>query len=733
MPVNRFATAGLCLAIALQGAVYGGAIAAAAVEPGAGISSAMTITAPFPDTPRQVDGDQTRHFPGTDGDPSVALEITAQAFSLSPGSELWIDALVRFADGRPISDTPALAVSVSPPVQSLAALRSLLEDPDGVKFREVARLPIETPPPPAGTPGAPTSSAVTFRATVNAEAYGRSVVSFPATGVYLVRLSLRDGSRADRTLGGAETFVEFSFSRAPSPLYTAVVAPFAAPPLTGPLSVNGELGPDTSPPSGEIERLVRLGRDYEAGGDFPLSLAIQPSTLSDLAVAAEAGDTGAEQALSSMARSARSPNGELISLPFSVLPTLFYSSPQLHRDLSSEWELGQSVLDAFTERTVTTEVALPPLGGFDREALDRAGESGFGSAILHSTDYSGEGPPSKIQPVLAESSGGALTTYPVFDEVSPALSALDSKRLRLSPAAVAATLVVMAIESPSPRGALLLPPYTWNPEPGGLSALLSMLGQTQWIRPVRLTELLENVPLALRSRRARAIAQVRPTAPQSQPTGPTAALEDASIAVAGLESMAGAGSPLGTVARTAFAQAPSAALAADPASVDGDAVALTERAYRRVSQHVRDTAAKVSIPPATGITLTAQSSLIPLRIENPLAQPIEVAVNLQSDKLLFVQGERMSPVAVPPGGLTLNIPVEAVATGAFTLHVSLSSPDGRLILATRQLQIRFMRVGPLAIFLGLGALAVLALWWIRQTVSRRRPPRTPPSDDYPPA
>lgn len=657
---------------------------------------------------------------------SLEIEITAQAFSVSPGSQLWVEALISIPGRDSVSESLGVAVQVGRPIQSLSALRAAAEDPRGATLRTVAEFPVSLPPRSDATAAGPMSVPVSYRAAVNAPPSEESAISFPATGVYLLQLSLHSGSPSTDALATAETFVEFSYSRPDPRLLAALVAPIAAPPTTGPLASDGGHGAQSDRSSQEIDRISRLARSYEAAGTLPLTLAIQPSTLSDLVAAADFPDATAGNLLGSLLGLAPRPEHELLPLPFSVLPASFYSSPMLERDLNSQWELGRKVLHSITGRAATTEVALPPTGGFDLQALERVADLGFGAAILHTTDFSEQRSPARTQPVLAGiSGGGALPAYPAYDEISPALSALDAKVLRLSPATVAASLVVSAIESPSLRGALLLPPYAWDPDPEGLSALLGMLQQTPWVLPVTVSELFRDVPLAVRSGRARAIAQIRTAALPGAAGGLAQALEDASIAADGLESMAGTESRPAMEARMGFLQAPSVALEADPLSVNREALALVEAAYLRVSGYVRETVSKVSLPPATGITLTAQSSLIPLRIENALAQPLQVAVTLQSDKLVFVEGERLSPVTVAPGGSTLNIPVEAEATGAFSLHVSLSSPDGKLILLTQRLQVRFMRMGPVAIFLGLGALSVLGFWWVRQILTRRRPGANP--------
>ncbi len=650
---------------------------------------------------------------------SWAIEFASHSFSLQPGAGLGIEAVARIPEEATDTTDVSVSLSVSSPIRSSSALREVLDDPGSLPLREVGRLPLPIQRADGG--GATEARTVRFSlpALANASSPEALTISFPATGVYLLRLTLRSASRPADALAVSETFVEFSFTTPAPRLMAALVAPVAAPPITGPLAPSAEAdGPVR--PEAEIERLFRLAESYEAGIDIPLSLAIQPSTLSDLVAASQEADPKSERVLASLLRNVSHPERELVSLPYSLLPSQFYSSPGLQRYLQSEWALGQSVLESITGRAPTTDVSIPPVGGFDLEALERTGELGFTAAVARTVDFVEGRLPSRIQPVLTEiEGGGAVPTFPAFDEVSPALSALDPRTLRLSPSAVAASLVVTAIESQATRGVVLLPPYAWNPDPAGLRALLEMLRRTPWIQPVRLSEILDEVPLAMRSRRAPAIAEMRRANSDPRVSRLTQSVTDATLGVEGLVSLAGEAGPLSLSAKLALAQAPSVALAPNLEPSANDTVARAESGFLSVSHFVRETASKVSIPPATGITLTSQSSLIPLRIDNALPQEIAVTITLQSDKLIFLDGERMSPVSVPPGGLTLNIPVEAQATGAFTLHVSVSSPDGKLVLVTQRFQIRCMRVGPISILLGSGALGVLLYWWVRQTIARR--------------
>ncbi|MER3453741.1 MAG: hypothetical protein C4318_01090 [Acidimicrobiia bacterium] len=737
---KRFGLLVLVIFLALAHAVGRGAVPAAAAsklehERVPRAHAPAVLYRETPDSPVFTEIVQGSAF--SESAPAVQLEITAQSFSVFPGSDVFVDALLKIRDRRFLSDTATADLLLSAPIQSPSALHAVLEGKETVTSHRVARHSLAIPSSMNGQEHSVTVP-VSFRAKANVASAEEKSITFPNTGVYLLKIAVFSSPRDDVPVATAETFVEFSYGK-PSPrLYVGLVAPLAAPPLASSLDKRFSASDSSSPALDrgtgrdapfsreEMSRLARLAKIYGSATDLPLSLAFQPSTISELAGLASARDASSVDSALSKATldyavaAARDSKNEVLSSPFCFLTAPFYSSQALQAELARQWELGRRVLEDVTSRSGTTEVALPPLDGFDLASLRRVPDAGFGAALMRSTDFGEKTRPPRTQPVLADiGDGSVLPVYAALDEISPALAALDMKTPRLSPAAVAATLTTIALDSSTPKGVLLLPPFRWNPDPLGLEAFVSMLTQSPFLTVVPVSDLFEKVPLAIGPKKGRAISQVRSRSSDGRQSL-VPSVTNATLAVEGLRSMAGATSPLVIDATRALDLAPSVALARDPDSSPEAGEPAFDAGYLEVDRFVRAIASKISIPPTAGITLTAQSSLIPLRIENALDQPVDVAISLSSDKLVFLKGETMSPVTVPPGGFTVNIPVEAESTGAFPLHVSVSSPDGKLVLASQRLGVRFMRVGPLALALGAGALFVLAYWWASDTIRRRR-------------
>ena len=115
------------------------------------------------------------------------------------------------------------------------------------------------------------------------------------------------------------------------------------------------------------------------------------------------------------------------------------------------------------------------------------------------------------------------------------------------------------------------------------------------------------------------------------------------------------------------------------ATPDGDRAAYVER----VDAELRNVAGAVTLPDEFRITLTARTSTIPVQLTNNSDQALTVRVELDSDQLEFPDGEVLTPT-LPPGTTRLEVRVRARTSGAFTMDVTVSSPDGSIELDRRR-------------------------------------------------
>ena len=132
------------------------------------------------------------------------------------------------------------------------------------------------------------------------------------------------------------------------------------------------------------------------------------------------------------------------------------------------------------------------------------------------------------------------------------------------------------------------------------------------------------------------------------------------------------------------------------------------------------------------VTLATRTATLPVTIRNDQDLPINVIVRISSEKLRFPGGDQLD-LTLDPGLNELAIPVETVASGDSRILISLTSPDGRLDLASGSVNIRSTAISGLGLVVSLISLAILLTWWARTIVRVRRTRRTATVPDDPSA
>ena len=120
-------------------------------------------------------------------------------------------------------------------------------------------------------------------------------------------------------------------------------------------------------------------------------------------------------------------------------------------------------------------------------------------------------------------------------------------------------------------------------------------------------------------------------------------------------------------------------------------------------------------PPDQSVRLTGRSADIPFSVHNGLTTDARVVLVLQSDgRLEFPEGAVQAVVLVP-GNNRIAIPVHARTSGDARLQVTVRSPDdARLLqLSSAHLMVRTTSLSGVGVLLFVGAIAVLAIWWVR--------------------
>jgi hypothetical protein len=131
-------------------------------------------------------------------------------------------------------------------------------------------------------------------------------------------------------------------------------------------------------------------------------------------------------------------------------------------------------------------------------------------------------------------------------------------------------------------------------------------------------------------------------------------------------------------------------------------------------------AGAVVLPDKFRITLTTRSSTIPVTITNNTRRELNVMVQLDSDQLEFPDG-RLITTPLPASTTTrLEVPVRVRTSGAFTMDVRVTSPDGTIVLDTSTFDVRSTAISGVGFILSIGAALFLAVWWLRHWRSTRR-------------
>lgn len=128
---------------------------------------------------------------------------------------------------------------------------------------------------------------------------------------------------------------------------------------------------------------------------------------------------------------------------------------------------------------------------------------------------------------------------------------------------------------------------------------------------------------------------------------------------------------------------------------------------------------QISIPEQDQVLLTVAETEIGIVIENGLAYPVTVRMDLASAKLDFPEGDVME-VVLAPGRNRLPVPVKTVSGGTFPLSIDVSTPDTRQELGSGVVEVRSTAISGLGLVLSVGAGFFLLVWWARNWRTTRR-------------
>lgn len=533
---------------------------------------------------------------------------------------------------------------------------------------------------------------------------GPGTVAAPidTAGVYPVEVSLRsaDGTPLDRLVTHLVRLPDPDPDPGPD---TGTGPDSAAPPLNLSVMMPVDSGPGTGPSGGRrrdpagSERLGTLLDALTEHPDVPLTVIPTPDTVATLA--------GGPR----LARLRRAVEGrQVLSSSYVPLDLAAWVAAGMQDDLARQVAAGDDTLadhlvDRPDRRTAVVDDTITP------EALTRLRELGTDQVVI----------PAEALAPLDESAfpvtlGQTFEVQDSFGQTQRAAAADTGLRARLDPtddpvldaSTLLADLAVLYFDRPNlTRGVTLTLPRVWEPDASFLDTLLGALETPGIIAPVTIDQLFARVPAATAGGEndPDGPTLVRTLVPAESPTlgGYPGALSLTRLTTHGFASFAGRDNP-----RTASMQR--RMLVSGSADFDRS----QRQAYlTAIGRQTSGATAAVRAPDRQTVTLTSRNGRIPLNLSNENLYDVSVRLAFSSGKLEFPEGDTVV-VDLPRSSITpLEIDVRARSSGTFPFNVTVTSPDGVLLVATSKFTVRSTAVSNVGLVLSAGAGAFLAVWW----------------------
>jgi len=109
---------------------------------------------------------------------------------------------------------------------------------------------------------------------------------------------------------------------------------------------------------------------------------------------------------------------------------------------------------------------------------------------------------------------------------------------------------------------------------------------------------------------------------------------------------------------------------------------------------------------------------VPIVVENNLPVNASVLLLLDSEKLSFPNGRELQVVLVP-GPNRIDVAIEARASGDSPIRIQVLSPDRSILLGSSEVLVRTFAFSGVGVIIGISAIVVLLLWWLRHLRSSR--------------
>ncbi|MFI5053830.1 MAG: DUF6049 family protein, partial [Acidimicrobiia bacterium] len=300
-----------------------------------------------------------------------------------------------------------------------------------------------------------------------------------------------------------------------------------------------------------------------------------------------------------------------------------------------------------------------------------------------------------------------VATDPGFERF---LAGTDPPALRA--AHLLAGLALVAGEQPSVnRGVAFVNPDRWDANDTFVSATLAGLRQNPLLNPTTISGLLASVPSATGTGAPGALPVVRQLAGYQPPAAPVTlrAYEQGQADQAAMVSLVGAADPRAARGERALASAV-ASMWANPRGRQ-KARELLGSIGTDLSLARTQITSQVQVQPRTTITITSSKAQIPIGFKNISDHPVTVHIKLDSDRLLFPDGAERDVTLPPSRNTTVRVAVETRSSGQSPLLVTVTTAGGLLVTQPVRITVRSSFVSGVGIFLTVGAVVFLLIWW----------------------
>jgi hypothetical protein len=324
--------------------------------------------------------------------------------------------------------------------------------------------------------------------------------------------------------------------------------------------------------------------------------------------------------------------------------------------------------------------------------------------------------PYLVQAVAGDSSTNA-TVATTDTGLGRFLTGDDPPALRA--AHLLAGLAVVAGEQPSiARGVTLVNPEDWDANPVFTKAMFAGLQGNPLLQATTVSQLLDRVPVATTGGTAntddaggagatsgdgvlRTLAATRPVAAPLTLAQYNAARSD----LTAVQTLVGATDPRAIAGERALA----GSLTAQWQTAEGRVRA--QALVGGISTSVNAYLNQIEIPGQTSITLTSSKAAIPITLKNNGDTDITVHVALQSDRLVFPEGAERDVTLVHGKSTTVRVPVETRSSGTSPVTVNVTAAGLTVPGTPARITVNSSFVSGVGLFLTIGAVVFLALWW----------------------